>query len=208
MSDFGILFDLDGTLIDSTPAVERIWVSVANEAQVPLEKLHGLHGIPTKQAVQMIMSEASEKEILYWATRIEDLQIDDTEGVVGVAGVYDMFADLALKKIKWTIVTSCTLPLAKARAKAGNLLIPENSVTFDDVKLGKPFPDPYLLGAQRLGLDPKDCWVLEDAPAGITSGKAAGCKVVAIVATHERKELSQADYIIDHLDELVPLILK
>ena len=83
------------------------------------------------------------------------------------------------------IATSCALPLARARLAAAGLAAPAVLVTADQVARGKPAPDPYLLAAERLGVDPADCLVLEDAPAGVAAGRAAGMTVWAVATTHE-----------------------
>ena len=102
---------------------------------------------------------------------------------------------------RWAIVTSCTLPLARARAGAASLPEPGAWVTFDDVAHGKPAPDPYLLGARRLGVDPARCLVVEDAPAGLLSGRAAGCATLAVTTTHPAQELA-ADAVVTSLADV------
>jgi len=101
------------------------------------------------------------------------------------------------------IATSCVAALARARIAAAGLRAPQVVVTADQVSRGKPAPDPYLLAAERLGVDPADCVVLEDAPAGVAAGKAAGMAVWAVTNTHEAADLSAADVIYDGLPELL-----
>lgn len=122
-----------------------------------------------------------------------------------MAGAKELLSELNEKKIPWTIVTSCTIPLALSRVKAAGIEMPDHTVTFNDVKLGKPFPDPFILGAQRIGLNPNQCWVIEDAPAGVVAGKSAGCTVAAVLTSHAKEQLHQADHFLDHLDDLLPL---
>ena len=205
MSHIGFLFDLDGTLVNSKPAVERAWIQLAQEAQIPLEKMVGLHGIPAEQSLRMLLEDRPEDEIRNWVERIEYLESSDTAGVVAIPGAKELIAELNQQKIAWTIVTSCTIPLAISRVKAAGIEMPDHSVTFNDVKLGKPHPEPFILGAQRIGLDPTQCWVIEDAPAGVKAGKLAGCTVAAVLTSHVKEQLDEADYFLNHLDELLPL---
>jgi sugar-phosphatase len=205
MSHIGFLFDLDGTLVNSKPAVERAWIKLAQEAQIPLEKMVGLHGIPAEQSLRMLLEGRSEEEIKSWVDRIEFLESSDTAGVVAIPGAKNLLNELNERNIAWTIVTSCTIPLAISRVKAAGIEMPDHSVTFNDVKLGKPHPEPFILGAKRIGLDPSQCWVIEDAPAGVKSGKSAGCTVAAVLTSHLKEQLNEADHFLNHLDELLPL---
>ena len=207
MSHIGFLFDLDGTLVNSKPAVERAWIKLAQEAQIPLEKMVGLHGIPAEQSLRMLLAERSEEEIKSWVDRIEYLESSDTEGVVAIPGAKNLLNELNNQNIPWTIVTSCTIPLALSRVKAAGIEMPDHSVTFNDVKLGKPHPEPFILGAKRIGLNPNQCWVIEDAPAGVRSGKSAGCTVAAVLTSHLKEQLQEADHFLNHLDELLPLAI-
>ena len=207
MSHIGFLFDLDGTLVDSKPAVERAWIKLAQEAQIPLEKMVGLHGIPAEQSLRMLLEDRSEEEIKSWVDRIEFLESSDTTGVVPIPGAKNLLNELNERNIPWTIVTSCTIPLAISRVTAAGIEMPDHSVTFNDVKLGKPHPEPFILGAKRLGLNPSQCWVIEDAPAGVKSGKSAGCTVAAVLTSHLKEQLNEADHFLNHLDELLPLAL-
>ena len=206
MAHNGVLFDLDGTLVNSKPAVERAWIQLATEAKIPFEKMVGLHGIPAEQSLRMLLPDRNEEEILHWVDRIEYLETTDINGVVAIEGAIDLLNLLEDKEIPWTIVTSCTIPLALSRIKAARIPYPKNSVTFNDVQKGKPFPDPFLLGAKRLGLDAKNCLVVEDAPAGVKAGKSAGCTVAAILTSHEKQQLIEADHHINKLEEIIPLI--
>jgi sugar-phosphatase len=205
MSHIGFLFDLDGTLVDSKPAVERAWIKLAQEAQIPPEKMVGLHGIPAEQSLRMLLEDRSEEEIKSWVDRIEFLESSDTAGVVAIPGAKNLLNELNERNIAWTIVTSCTIPLAISRVTAAGIEMPDHSVTFNDVKLGKPHPEPFILGAKRIGLEPNQCWVIEDAPAGVKSGKSAGCTVAAVLTSHVKEQLNEADHFLNHLDELLPL---
>lgn len=202
----GVLFDLDGTLIDSTPAIARSWSAVLTEIGIPLEVLPSLHGQPSRQSLHRLLPDASLEEIDHWAKKIESLEVEDTDGIILLPGAQELFEDLDRREIEWFIVTSCTRELGTARAKSVGLSLPPKSIFFDDVEKGKPHPDPYLLGLERLGISANNALVIEDAPAGIKSGKAAGIKVVAMVTTHERESLHEADFIADSLLDLPKLL--
>ncbi|PPK98484.1 sugar-phosphatase [Kineococcus xinjiangensis] len=193
-----VLFDMDGTLIDSTAAIVRCWTRWAIEHAVGEEafaRAHG-HGRPAAD----IVADLLPPELVAAGTqRITDLEVEDVEGVVRLPGTAELLA--ALPRERWAIVTSCTLPLARARAGAARLPEPGAWVTFDDVRRGKPDPEPYLLGARRLGVDPARCLVVEDAPAGLLSGRAAGCATLAVTTTHAPGELV-ADAIVASLADV------
>ncbi|MEY4969949.1 MAG: hypothetical protein RLZZ277_180 [Actinomycetota bacterium] len=202
----GVLFDLDGTLIDSTPSITRSWSAVLNEIGISLDVLSSLHGQPSRQSLHRLLPDASLEEIDHWAKKIERLEVEDTEGITLLPGARELFSHLDSQGIEWFIVTSCTRELGTARAHSVDLTLPAKSIFFDDVVKGKPHPDPYLLGLERLNLAASSALVLEDAPAGIKSGKAAGISVIAMVTTHSRESLHEADHISDSLFEIPDLL--
>ena len=176
---------------------------MANEAGIPLEALAGHHGIPAAQTLRNVMPEREEAEIQKWIRRVTDLEISDIEGIKAVPGALELLTELTDREIPWTIVTSCTTDLAIARTRAAKIPMPANSVTFDQVSRGKPFPEPFILGADRLGLQTDICWAIEDAPGGVTSAKEAGCIVAGVLTTHTREELPHADHHLEHLNQLL-----
>lgn len=198
----GVLFDLDGTLIDSTPAVVRCWSRILIELGLPTDIVPSLHGIPASQSLRKLLPDASEDEIEHWYRKIERYEIEDTEGIVFLDGAAELHNTLRERGIPFLVVTSCTRELARARAQAVGLTLPQNSVFFDDVERGKPFPDPYLVGLSRLRLSADDVIAVEDAPAGVESARAAGLRVVGLTTTHTRDELHLAEPVIDSLREL------
>ena len=101
MAHNGVLFDLDGTLVNSKPAVERAWIQLATEAKIPFEKMVGLHGIPAEQSLRMLLPDRNEEEILHWVNRIEYLETTDTNGVVAIEGAIDLLNLLEDKEIPW-----------------------------------------------------------------------------------------------------------
>jgi sugar-phosphatase len=188
-----VLFDLDGTLIDSTPAVERSWRTWAQEYGVHELGFGSWHGIPAAQIVPKFLPEAQWDEAV---RRIDELEILDVEGIVLLPGSAEALA--ALPGRRAAIVTSCVRPLALARLAATGLVAPEVLVTADQVQIGKPDPAPFLLAARLLGVDPADCLVVEDAPAGLTAALAAGSARLAVSTTHTAQELD-ADAIVADL---------
>jgi sugar-phosphatase len=203
VKQIGFLFDLDGTLINSQDSVVHSWVTMANEAGIPLEALAGHHGIPAEQTLRKVLVGRDEAEIQRWVKRVTDLEIEDVDGTDAVPGALELLAELTDREIPWTIVTSCTTDLAIARTRAAKIPMPANSVTFDQVSRGKPFPEPFILGADRLGLQTDLCWAIEDAPGGVTSAKDAGCIVAGVLTTHTREELPHADHHLEHLNQLL-----
>jgi sugar-phosphatase len=191
-----VLFDMDGTLIDSTPVVVRSWVAWALERGIDPRRLQGHHGVPAAQIVRGLVPADEVDEAL---ARIDALEIGDVAGITVLPGAAEALA--ALPEARRAIVTSCTTALAKARITATRLQAPAVVVTADDVPLGKPDPAPYLLGAERLGVDPARCLVVEDAPSGLTSARAAGSATLAVTTT-TRAERLDADAVVGTLDDV------
>ncbi|MGA8151853.1 MAG: HAD family hydrolase [Terriglobales bacterium] len=190
-----LLFDLDGVLADSTAVVARVWTEWALEHGFdPVEVVRQAHGRPSLATVRDYLPDADhELENL----RVEGREIADVQGVVALPGAQELLA--SLPRDRWTIVTSCTRPLAEVRIRAAGLPLPENLVTADDIIHGKPNPEPYMKGAKQLGFAAQDCVVFEDVPAGVRSGKAAGARVVAFRTTVSDTELRNAgaDWVVD-----------
>jgi sugar-phosphatase len=122
--------------------------------------------------------------------RIEDLEIADVEDLKVLPGVRELLSSLPPER--WSIVTSATRRLLMGRLKAANLPVPDRVIAGDDVKNGKPHPEPYMTGAKLLGFTPAECIVVEDAPSGVGSGKAAGSRVLGVLGTHKGEELYEA----------------
>ena len=164
-----MLFDLDGVLVDSTPAVARVWAGWAREHGFePDEVVKKAHGRPSIGTIRELLPNADHAEE---DREVERREIADVEGVVPLPGAKELLRALPLER--WAIVTSCTRALAHVRIAAAGLPKPKHVVTAGDVRHGKPDPEPYLKGAQMLGVPAGDCLVVEDAPAGIRAGKAA-----------------------------------
>ncbi|MBZ5573732.1 MAG: HAD family hydrolase [Acidobacteriia bacterium] len=190
-----VLFDLDGVLIDSTPAVTRVWQSwAARHGFDPEEVVRKAHGRPSIATIREYLPNADhelENRI------VERAEIADLEGVAPLPGALELLR--SLPSGCWAIVTSCTRPLAKVRIATAGLPVPRHLLTADDITHGKPHPEPYLKGAEMLGVSPQHCIVIEDVPAGIGSGKAAGARVIAVrtTATDEDLRGAGADWIVD-----------
>ena len=184
----GVLFDLDGVLVDSTPAVARVWTIWANKHGFdPQETVRKAHGRPSLATIRELLpnaDHAAENAL------VEGMEIEDLEDVVALPGAAGLLR--ALPAEKWTVVTSCTRRLALVRLRAAGLPIPAKLVTSDDITNGKPHPEPFLRGAKLLGFAPAQCVVFEDAPAGIRAGKAAGTHVIALQTTEQDNFLRQA----------------
>lgn len=199
----GFLFDLDGTLVDSLPAVERSWRFWAKAHGIdPQEVFDFIHGKQAITSLRHFLQGESEETIQREFLELEKLEATDTQGIVAMPGAKGLLARLDELGIPWAIVTSGSVPIASARHRAGELPMPKVFITAEQVARGKPNPDAYLLGAQRLGLKPEDCVVVEDAPAGVLSGLAAGCRVIAVKAPADTPKLDQVDLVLDSLAQL------
>jgi mannitol-1-/sugar-/sorbitol-6-phosphatase len=190
----GLLFDMDGVLVDSTPAVARVWTRwAARHGFDAAEVVHRAHGRPSITTIREYLPDGDH---LAENREIERDEITDLDGVVPLPGALELLS--ALPRGRWTIVTSCSRRLAEVRLKTSGLPRPEVFVTSSDITNGKPAPDPYLKGAEVLGFSPRDCVVVEDAPAGVRSGKAAGTRVIALRTTMTEKELwdAGADWVV------------
>ncbi len=199
----GFLFDLDGTLVDSLPAVERAWINWAKRRGInPQDVLDFIHGKQAITSLRHFMPGESEEAIQQEFLLLEQVEAQDTDGVTALPGAAALLERLNRLDIPWAIVTSGSIPVATARRNAGGLPQPEVFITAEQVKHGKPQPDAYLLGAERLGLAPQDCVVVEDAAAGILSGLTAGCQVIAVNAPADAPKLEQVDLLLTSLEQI------
>lgn len=192
-----VLFDLDGTLADSTASVARCWDRFAHEFGAAPGVVQENHGQPADVLVGKLVGPG---QLAAGRARIRELEIADAPSIDPIPGAQELFS--SVPEDRRAIVTSGVRDLATARLRAVGLPVPRTMITFDDVEHGKPDPEPYLLAALRLGVDPTRCLVFEDAPAGIASARAAGCRVVAVLGTSPAAELSGAELIVDGLDRL------
>ncbi|ATA21384.1 sugar-phosphatase [Gibbsiella quercinecans] len=199
----GFLFDLDGTLVDSLPVVERAWSNWAKGRGLDVQQvLDFIHGKQAITSLRHFMPGASEAEIQREHAVLEQVEAQDTDGVHALPGAAALLARLNTLDIPWAIVTSGSVPVATSRLAASGLPRPAVFITAEQVQRGKPEPDPYLLGAERLGLAPQACVVVEDAAAGILSGLAAGCQVIAVNAPADAPKLDQVALALSSLVQL------
>ena len=191
-----LLFDMDGTLVDSTAAVERAWKRAADKWKADFETLRrDLHGRRAVDIIRDILPPEASTQVEAEVAAIDQVELTDTDGIVAVAGAATLLA--ALPPSAWALVTSANPALAEARMRAANLPLPTTMITSAAVARGKPDPECFLRAAEGLGVKPAEALVLEDAPAGLAAGRAAGCQVVALATTMDSAQLAGVDWIFD-----------
>ena len=193
-----ILFDLDGVLCDSTRAVDREWREWAERKGVDGDAIMAIaHGVRTVEVIRRV---APHLDAEAEASAIENHEAGDQRGVTVMPGAIELVQSIPVER--WGVVTSGSRLLATNRLRHCGLPVPKVLVTSDDVTNGKPHPEPYLKGAERLGFEPEECLVIEDAPAGIQSARAGGMKVVGITSTYRSDALGEADAVIGRLGQI------
>jgi mannitol-1-/sugar-/sorbitol-6-phosphatase len=191
-----ILSDLDGTLIDSKASVIRAFEWWADLRRLPPGVADRIPHGRTSTAAAAIL--APHLDAVAEGAILDNRQREDTEGVIALPGAQALLTTCA----RIAVVTSCPVQLASARIVAAELPSPRTLVTPELTSRGKPYPDPFLLGAELLGAAPDECVVLEDAPSGVASGRAAGMKVIAVLTTHGKDDLPGAAAYIADLTQL------
>lgn len=193
-----ILFDLDGTLVDSTTRISHLWQVWSERHNISTDTLLSvMHG---RRAIEIVRLVAPHLRADHEVMALESEEIADLLNVKAYPGVIELLSGLPPKQ--WAIVTSGSRRVAEARIKQVKLPFPGVLVTGDDVSTGKPAPEGYLLASRGLQVQPKDCLVIEDSPAGIQAGKKAKMKVIGVTTTHATRELQGADVTISELAEL------
>lgn len=183
-----VLFDMDGVLVFSMGAVERVWSKWAiAHGFDPRVVVHAAHGRPSIETVREFLPDADSQAE---NREIERAEIEDLEGVVPVPGALALVNSLPADR--WIVATSATLALAEVRLRAAGIPVLHNMITSGDIKRGKPDPEPYLKAAARLGFPASKCVVVEDAIAGVRSGKAARARVIALPTSTDRVQLEKA----------------
>ena len=176
-----LLFDMDGTLLSSLEAAERIWSRWAARHGLDVARflptIHGVRAVDTISRLGLPGVDAQKE-----ADALSAEEMEDMGGIRPIAGAPEFLA--ALPADRWAIVTSAPQALARRRLAAAGLQVPGLLIAAEDVTRGKPLPDCYHLAASRLGVATADCLVFEDAPAGIAAGEASGAAVAVIAATH------------------------
>ncbi|KAM0808393.1 hypothetical protein AB5N19_08736 [Seiridium cardinale] len=199
----GLLFDLDGTLIDSTKAVIKHWDTVGAEIGVdPALILQTAHGRRTIDTLKVFRPEkANWKYVREMEALIPKLYGQDA---VTINGARELLQAIIAVRVPWAIVTSGSNGLARGWLETLQLPHPEHLVTAESVEHGKPDPSCYRMGAEILNMSPAKTVVFEDSPAGIRAGKAADCKVVGLVTSHTLDEIVAAgpDWVVRDLQSV------
>jgi sugar-phosphatase len=197
-----VLFDLDGVLVESREATERVWLEWAARNGIDEEELrsamHGVRSVEVVRALRPGLDAVAESDA------IERAQAEDLLGLRAIPGAAQALG--ALREDRVAVVTSATRALAAARLGAVGIEPPAVMVNAEDVSRGKPDPEGYLTAARRLGVEPAGALVVEDSPPGIEAGRAAGAATVGVTSTHASAALAAADVVIQSLVEL-PAVL-
>ena len=188
-----LLFDNDGVLVDSHGSVETSWGQWAQEFGIKGLKISDFHGTRAQDTVLSLVGPERFEEANNRINELEQLSAHETLAMPGASQLLPF-----LPVDRWTICTSANARLGRARLEGAGLPIPKHLVTGDDVERGKPAPDPYLLGASRLGFSPSDCVVFEDAAAGALAARAAGVHMV--IGVSEFALSTEADIVIEDLE--------
>jgi sugar-phosphatase len=197
-----VLFDLDGVLVESRDATERVWLEWARRNGVDVDELRAaMHGV---RSVEVVRALRPELDAVVESNAIELRQTEDLDGLRAIPGSAQALG--ALKEDRVAVVTSATRPLAEARLGAVGIEPPAVMVYAGDVARGKPDPEGYRTAAERLGVDVADALVVEDSPPGIEAGRAAGAATVAVTSTHAASALRSADVLIETLEELTRVL--
>jgi mannitol-1-/sugar-/sorbitol-6-phosphatase len=192
-----ILFDLDGVLVDSTKSVEREWRVWAEEHGIDGDAVMAIaHGVRSREVIRAV---APHLDAEAEARKLEDREASD-DGLVVMPGAVELVRSIS--ENQWAVVTSGTRRLASARLRLAGIPIPKVLVAADDVSNGKPHPEPYLKGAERLGVKAEECLVIEDAPAGIQAAHAAGMKAIGLASTYPAAVLDKADAVVQRLSQI------
>lgn len=190
-----ILFDIDGVLIDSSVVVERHWRRWAERHGVAYERMtEVMHGRTSAATIRIVAPHLDAEAEGRLREAVEGI---DTDGLAVYAGAEALLRSLPAHG--WGVVTSGNRRTASTRLGYGGFPTPPVLVTAEDVQRGKPDPQPYLVAAERLGVQPGGCVVVEDAPAGIEAGRAAGMRVVAVASTHGPRALTRADVVVSEI---------
>jgi len=193
-----ILFDLDGVLVDSTGSVDRQWRIWARERGIDEEKVIAIaHGV---RALEVIRTIAPHLDAEAEVGKLENREAADHDGVVVMPGAIDLVRSIPADQ--WGVVTSGRYRLASSRLELAGVPTPRVMIAADNVDHGKPHPEPYLKGAAALDVDPKQCLVIEDAPAGIRAAHAGGMKVIGLTSTYQASALREADAIVQKLAQI------
>ena len=194
ISTFCLLFDMDGTLVDSTGAVERVWGRWAEKNGIPFASFrHKMHGRRASDTMHDIIPPHLNPDAELQT--IDNDELIETEGIVAIPGAASLLA--SLPPLSWALVTSAQRPLARVRMAAAGLPLPEIIISADDIPEGKPNPACYQQALERLGRRSDEAVVFEDAPAGLAAGHAAGCRTIALATTMSADQLASEEWLPD-----------
>lgn len=193
-----ILFDMDGTLVDSTAIVERAWGNWAAHHNLSLPDILAFsHGRPTISTLEQFRPGHDHKSDLEELARFEETE---TGGILAVPGAAEILHSMQKQNHPWALVTSAWRKLAETRVLAAGLPLPTVIVPIDEIQNGKPDPEGFLHAAAQLGVEPKDCVVFEDTRPGIDAGLRAGMQVIALLTTCPAEQLNHNPLIRDFRD--------
>ena len=196
-----LLLDLDGTLVDSSTAVESAWRWAADQLGVPFSQIAPyVHGVPTEQALELAIPDIDDATKSRIAGEMLTRQVESNAAVAPMPGALRFLAHLPPGS--WAVVTSGSVRLAESSIKKAGLPEPPILITADDVQTGKPDPEPFLRAMGVLGVSPEECIVIEDSPHGIASGRAAGIRVLAVGTTFPPHLLDGANWLLPNLEKI------
>ena len=172
-----VLFDMDGTLVDSDAVVERVWTQWARENDTDVDLV--LETMPGRPAEDTVRAVRPDLDAAAHGRAHLEREYDDLDGVVATPGAHELIDALDAAGIPWAVVTSADTRLAELRLGAAGI-VAKTLVTRDRLTHGKPHPEGYLLAAGRLGVDPARCLVVEDTATGAEAGRASGARVAGL----------------------------
>lgn len=196
-----LLFDMDGVLVRSTHGDERCWMRWAAHyglsENFDLRRTHGRRAVDT---IREYLPTLTDEAIAGHLAKLDAFADEERFGVVAYPGAIEFLA--SIPPYRWTVVTSASEKMMHSRLRAAGIMAPRHAVGGDTVSMGKPHPEGYLRAAAILTRQPDECLVIEDAPAGVRAGKAAGCLVLAVASSHRPGELQEADWIVASIDQI------
>jgi len=196
-----LLLDLDGTLVDSSRAVESAWRWAADRLGVPFSQIAPyVHGIPAEQALELAIPGIEDHLKIRLADEILTRQVESSAPVPPMPGALRLLE--RLPSGSWAVVTSGSVRLAESSIQKAGLPEPPILITADDVQVGKPHPEPFMRAMGVLDFSPEQCIVIEDSPHGIASGVAAGVRVLAVGTTFAPHLLDEANWLLPDLEKI------
>jgi len=196
----GLLFDMDGVLVQSTGGDERCWNRWAVQHGHTSFDFRRTHGRRAADVIRDHLPGVSDQTVRQHILQLDAFAAEEQSGVTAYPGVREILT--ALPPYRWTVVTSASESMMHTRLAAACLPAPRQAIGGDSVANGKPHPEGYLRGAALVSRQPQECLVIEDAPAGIRAGKAAGCLVLAVTSSHRWRDLQEADWVVGSFDQV------